>query len=352
MRYQNLTKLDDLDRSIVGALRRNGRATNVQIGRALGVTEKTIRTRITRLVDKHGLRISAEIDEPPAAVQMMYLVDAQAGRRFHLAEELAAHPAVDQVLLVNGAAELMVRASFPEVDAALRFLVTSIEGSPDVRSAVDCTIISQVGTRSRASDPRVPHISEEILQPATFRPPTPDSLEEILSWMCRTAAQAFGADHSLSLIYPPTIDHENPSIPDVLGSASFGLSNGYLERVTEGFQKASNLGVVRRCLDTRQHVFVDDTLRSPLLAGVSDQVNAEGYRSLLAVPILFGALPFGVTVLYFDRSITIDERYVASVQRFIDQCALMIARFDSEITERLDQRRQFALRHHENARFS
>lgn len=350
MRYQNLTKLDKLDQSIVEALRRNGRATNVQIGRALGVTEKTIRTRITRLVDKHGLRISADIDEPPAAVQMMYLVDAQAGRRFHLAEELAAHPVVDQVLLVNGAAELIVRASFPEVDAALRFLVQTIEGSPDVRSVVDCTIISQVGAGSRTSDPRVPHISEEILHPATFRPPTPDTLEDILSWMCRTAAQSFGADHSLSLIYPPTIDHEKPLSAEVLGSSSFGLSNGYLGRITESFQKASNLGVMRRCLATRQHVFVDDTLRSPLLAGVSDQVRAEGYRSLLAVPILFGALPFGVTVLYFDRTITIDERYVASVQRFIDQCALMIARFDSEITERFDQRRHFASQPKDSAR--
>ena len=337
MRDQNVAELDDLDKSIVGALRQNGRASNVEIARALGVSEKTVRSRITRLTSDRGLRISAELDEPVAAVQMLYLIGAEPGRRFHLAEELAAHPSVDNVLLVNGAADLIVGASFSDADNALKFLVNTIEGSPDVRSSTDCTIISRIGTDEAVahSDARVPEIDSDVLLDATLHPPRFSHLEELLEWMCQTAARAFSADHALSLVYAPGRSAEIPSSPRVLGAGSFGFSPNYLERIGDRLKKGTNLGVIRRCLETRQHVYVDDALTSPLMKGAEDIIRAEGYITMLSVPVLFGSIPFGVSTIYFDRPTAIDEHYVATIQRFIDQCAFAIARVEEGVTAHL-----------------
>ena len=337
MRDQNVAELDDLDKSIVGALRQNGRASNVEIARVVGVSEKTVRSRITRLTSDRGLRISAVLDEPVAAVRMLYLIDAEPGRRFHLAEELAAHPSVNNVLLANGAADLIVGASFSAADDALKFLVNTIEGSPDVRSSTACTIISRIGTDDSAShsDARVPEIDADVLLEATLRPPVFSRLDEILVWMCQTAARAFNADHALSIVYAPRRGPGIPSSPRVLGAGSFAFSPGYLERIGDRLKKGTNLGVIRHCLETRQHVFVDDALTSPLMKGAEDVIRAEGYTALLSVPVLFGAIPFGVSTIYFDRPTTIDEHYVATIQRFIDQCAFAIARVEEGVTEHL-----------------
>lgn len=337
MRDQNVAELDDLDKSIVGELQRNGRASNVEIARVLGVSEKTVRSRIARLTSDRGLRISAILDEPVAAVRMLYMIDAAPGRRFHLAEELAAHPAVSSVLLANGAADLVVGASFSDADEALKFLVNTIEGSPDVRSSTDCTIISRIGDNDGATHPdaRVPEIDSDVLLDAALHPPRFSHLDELLEWVCQTAARAFRADHALSLIYAPGRTHEIPSRPSVLGAGTYGFSPDYLERISDGLRRGSNLGVIRRCLETRQHVFVDDALTSPLLKGAEDVIRSEGYRSLLSIPVLFGSIPFGVSTIYFDHRTTIDEHYVAAIQRFIDQCAFAIARVEEGVTEHL-----------------
>src|SRR5947209_11034377 len=60
--------VDDVDRQIIRLLQRDGRASNTEIGRALGLTETTIRKRVARLVNE-GL-ISIVAVPTPAAVGM------------------------------------------------------------------------------------------------------------------------------------------------------------------------------------------------------------------------------------------------------------------------------------------
>ena len=51
--------LDNIDREIIRALQRNGRTSNTEIGRALGLTEATIRKRIARLIEGDLVNIVA-----------------------------------------------------------------------------------------------------------------------------------------------------------------------------------------------------------------------------------------------------------------------------------------------------
>jgi Lrp/AsnC family transcriptional regulator, regulator for asnA, asnC and gidA len=56
---KDTSPLDPTDRAIVRVLQRNGRTSNTEIGRALGLTETTIRKRIARLVDEGLVNVVA-----------------------------------------------------------------------------------------------------------------------------------------------------------------------------------------------------------------------------------------------------------------------------------------------------
>src|SRR4051794_21860056 len=51
--------VDDVDREIIRLLQRDGRSSNTEIGRALGLTETTIRKRIARLIAEDLVSIVA-----------------------------------------------------------------------------------------------------------------------------------------------------------------------------------------------------------------------------------------------------------------------------------------------------
>lgn len=54
--------LDELDKRIIRLLQRNARVPNTEIGRALDVTETTIRNRVSRLLDEKLIEIVAVVD--------------------------------------------------------------------------------------------------------------------------------------------------------------------------------------------------------------------------------------------------------------------------------------------------
>src|SRR4051795_10203797 len=68
IRSESRGRIDQIDREIVRVLQRDGRTSNTEIGRALGLTETTIRKRIGRLVGDGLVNIVAV--PTPAAVGM------------------------------------------------------------------------------------------------------------------------------------------------------------------------------------------------------------------------------------------------------------------------------------------
>ena len=51
--------MDDLDRKIIAILQSNGRASNAQIARNVGVSEGTVRRRVRRLIEEAVIRVVA-----------------------------------------------------------------------------------------------------------------------------------------------------------------------------------------------------------------------------------------------------------------------------------------------------
>ncbi|MBA2708928.1 MAG: Lrp/AsnC family transcriptional regulator, partial [Gemmatimonadaceae bacterium] len=135
---------DTLDRSILTLLANDGRLANLEMARRLGVSEKTIRLRITRLVRDHGMRVVATLGNGERPTRMLFLVHTVPGRRFEVAERLVCMDAVQRVFATTGAFDLVVEAAFSTDAHALEFLVREVEAVDGVTSCQSVHLIKEV----------------------------------------------------------------------------------------------------------------------------------------------------------------------------------------------------------------
>jgi Lrp/AsnC family transcriptional regulator for asnA, asnC and gidA len=137
--------LDTTDREIVRALQTNGRTSNTEIGRVLGLTETTIRKRIARLVDEGLVNIVAV--PTPRAVGMttsaIIGVSVQLGNLDTVSQELSRCAEVRYLGLSTGRYDIILEAFFNDLEHLLSFVSDKLGGLPEV-SSVETSIILRV----------------------------------------------------------------------------------------------------------------------------------------------------------------------------------------------------------------
>ena len=104
---QHVVEVDSLDRAILSVLRDSGRAPFVDIAKQVGVTERTVRTRMRRLEDDGVVR-GYTIRE--AGIGLTALVRLKVGPGTEigsLAGEFSAWPGVECVYEISGDADLV-----------------------------------------------------------------------------------------------------------------------------------------------------------------------------------------------------------------------------------------------------
>lgn len=106
--------LDDTDRRLLAALRRDGRASVSDLAVMLGVSRATVRGRIDRLVEKGeilGFTVTTRAESAPATVrgQMMLSIEGRATDR--IIARLLSLPAVGVVHTTNGGWDLVAEIS-------------------------------------------------------------------------------------------------------------------------------------------------------------------------------------------------------------------------------------------------
>ena len=313
--------LDAIDRALVAALKQDGRTPNVELAKHVGVSEKTVRSRIARLVAEHGLTVTAELADPVQRSRMVYLLHTEAGRRFQVAEFLAAQPEVDRVHLITGSADVLVAASFPDDAAALRFQVQTVESHPGVRSAQSCHLIGEVGGPARAGGPPGPRVDTEALAAVMIGPPRYANFDELTDAICDAAIAGLGADRALIATSAPGRGRRQTSVAKIRG-----ISRRYLDALVDRIEDGRTEGVIKRVWDTRLHVVVADARTDPLMAAAHDLVRAEGYVSLLTLPMLYGDSLVATISMYYDRPTSLDDEYVATAQSVADHFAVAVAR--------------------------
>lgn len=138
--------LDELDRSIVALLQRDGRAPNVVIARELGLSEGTVRKRIKRLLSGGVIRVTAVVDPTRLnlGTPVLISIEADVTRLQEIGECLAAMPEVCSVKLVTGAFDLVAEAALSSSDRLLPFLIDRVAAIPGVKRTETCHVLKDI----------------------------------------------------------------------------------------------------------------------------------------------------------------------------------------------------------------
>lgn len=102
--------MDKLDLSILASLQTDGRRPFTDIAQELGVSEGTVRNRVSKLIDKNVLHIVGLVDpgslgfNAPAIIG----VSVNEGDIEQIAAGIAAHPEVSYLVMVSGEFDLIV----------------------------------------------------------------------------------------------------------------------------------------------------------------------------------------------------------------------------------------------------
>jgi Lrp/AsnC family transcriptional regulator, regulator for asnA, asnC and gidA len=135
--------LDDIDRAIIRLLQKDGRMSNTEIGRELGLTETTIRKRVARLVGEDLISIVAV--PTPQAVGMttsaIIGISVQLQHLHDVSDRLVALPEVRYVGASTGRYDLIIEAFFADQEHLLQFVSSELGAMPGITDAETSLIL-------------------------------------------------------------------------------------------------------------------------------------------------------------------------------------------------------------------
>jgi Lrp/AsnC family transcriptional regulator, regulator for asnA, asnC and gidA len=133
--------MDELDRQIARLLGEDGRRSNRELARIIGVTEGTIRNRIHRMLSDNVMQIVAGVNPEWQG----YTIDASFSLRVEqpnirtVAEFLARLPETRYIALTSGVDDIRFTAMFTDHDHLADFTMntlTQVEGLIEVRTSL------------------------------------------------------------------------------------------------------------------------------------------------------------------------------------------------------------------------
>lgn len=165
---------DDLDRQIITLLRADGRRSNREIARRLGVPEATVRYRVRRLTDSGVLKITASVDPEHLGYALTSVISVQVEPRqlVAAADIISAMPEVMWLAISAGASDVILTATFHSQDEMFSFITESLAHVPGV-SRTETSVCMKVvkkshqwateltSTLSSTDDPRLLREDEE-----------------------------------------------------------------------------------------------------------------------------------------------------------------------------------------------
>ena len=131
------TKIDQLDRHLICALRSDPRLAYASLGARLGVTGQTVANRLQRLRQTDLLRLRVVPNRPACAIttEVIGFVQAEVGALAPSLDALRDSPYVLRVAHVTGEYDLSFTAAFPS-ETAMGNLVREIQAIAGVRRLV------------------------------------------------------------------------------------------------------------------------------------------------------------------------------------------------------------------------
>ncbi len=127
--------VSDLDKRIIEHLQQDGRRPFTQIAAELGVSEAAVRARTNRLIERGILQVVGVTDPLKLGFQQMAMIGikVEAARLIEVAEEIAAFPETDYVVVTAGAYDILVECVAEDNEALLQFLSERLRKVKGVR---------------------------------------------------------------------------------------------------------------------------------------------------------------------------------------------------------------------------
>jgi Lrp/AsnC family transcriptional regulator for asnA, asnC and gidA len=127
--------LDDVSKAIIEQLQADGRRSYADIGKAVGLSEAAVRQRVQRLTESGVMQIVAVTDPMQLGFTRQAMIGIRAGGDTReLAEQLAAIPELDYVVLTAGSFDLLAEVVCENDDELITLLNSRIRNLPGVQS--------------------------------------------------------------------------------------------------------------------------------------------------------------------------------------------------------------------------
>ena len=146
--------LDDVSKKIIEQLQVDGRRSYAEIGKAVGLSEAAVRQRVQKLTEAGVMQVVAVTDPMQLGFYRQAMIGIRAtGDTRVLADQLAAIPAVDYVVLTAGSFDILaevVCANDDELIALLNSQIRNLEGVSSTETFVYLKLHKQLynwGTR-------------------------------------------------------------------------------------------------------------------------------------------------------------------------------------------------------------
>jgi Lrp/AsnC family transcriptional regulator for asnA, asnC and gidA len=128
--------LDEVDKAIIRELQLDGRLPYAQLGPKVGLSQAAARQRVQRLIERGVMQVVAVTDPLMLGFDLEAMIGIRAeGDLMALADELAAIPEIDYVVVTSGGYDLLVEVVCQGTEDLLQLLNDTIRGIDQVRSA-------------------------------------------------------------------------------------------------------------------------------------------------------------------------------------------------------------------------
>jgi Lrp/AsnC family transcriptional regulator for asnA, asnC and gidA len=131
----SLGDLDATDLRIINLLQENGRASHIEMARAIGVTEGTVRRRVERLISSSIIKIAAVLNPAKTGylTNAIIGISTERGRLLDIGTALARRPEVVYVSYTTGLYDIIIEVLFRSEDQLFNFLTESLSEVPGIR---------------------------------------------------------------------------------------------------------------------------------------------------------------------------------------------------------------------------
>ena len=151
------TKLDEIDRKILAELQADGRMTNVELARRVGISAPPCLRRV-RVLEEAGFIRGYHADIDPGSlgfeVQVFAMVRLQSQSERDLAafeDRARGWPLVRECHMLNGEIDFILKCVAPDLPSFQHFLTESLTSAPNVASVKTSLVI-----RCAKDEPGVP----------------------------------------------------------------------------------------------------------------------------------------------------------------------------------------------------